>query len=90
MRFCKPGHYSRQRKKKAEKQKDQEAVIWSGENINRKAEKEKKKSHFPDVWEGFSGRVYSEPATGYLKVAKLSKCTVRESSSRSGPLYTQT
>lgn len=43
MRFFKPGHYFKQRKKKAVSQKDQEGQVWSGENINRKDGREKKK-----------------------------------------------
>lgn len=42
MRFFKPGHYFRQRKKKAVRQKDQGDLVGSGENINRKGRREKK------------------------------------------------
>lgn len=55
MGLCKPAHYSSQRKiRKAEG--TTLAVIWSSENVSRKARgKKKKKGSFPDVWKGFSG-----------------------------------
>lgn len=43
MRFFKHGHYIRQRKKKAERQKDQEALVCSGENIKRKDRRKRKR-----------------------------------------------
>lgn len=47
MRFCKPDHSFRQRKKKAVRKKDQEALVRSSENINRKdRKKERKKRSF--------------------------------------------